>query len=389
VSDRVLVVNSGSSSVKYQLLALGAGQRVAGGVIERVGEPGSDVPDHDAAVHRVVDDLRQAGHDVTAQDGLDAVGHRVVHGGELFVEPTLVDDAAVAAIRELIPLAPLHNPGNLAGIEALRRLQPDVPHVAVFDTAFHRTLPPYASAYALPPDLARKHGIRRYGFHGSSYMWVTQWAGEVLGRPAEDLALVILHLGNGASAAAVLGGRSIDTSMGLSPLEGLVMGTRSGDIDPAVVFHLNRVAGMAYDDIEALLTKGAGLKGLCGDNDLREVERRANEGDTAASLALDVYCYRIRKYVGAYYAALGRVDAVVFTAGVGENSPRVRAGALAGLERLGIRVDPERNEMRSREPRFLSPENAEVAVLVVPTDEEMEIAQLAHAVAASARTTGR
>lgn len=389
MSDRVLVVNSGSSSVKYQLLALGAGQRVAGGVIERVGEPGSDVPDHDAAVHRVVDDLRQAGHDVTAQDGLDAVGHRVVHGGELFVEPTLVDDAAVAAIRELIPLAPLHNPGNLAGIEALRRLQPDVPHVAVFDTAFHRTLPPYASAYALPPDLARKHGIRRYGFHGSSYMWVTQWAGEVLGRPAEDLALVILHLGNGASAAAVLGGRSIDTSMGLSPLEGLVMGTRSGDIDPAVVFHLNRVAGMAYDDIEALLTKGAGLKGLCGDNDLREVERRANEGDTAASLALDVYCYRIRKYVGAYYAALGRVDAVVFTAGVGENSPRVRAGALAGLERLGIRVDPERNEMRSREPRFLSPENAEVAVLVVPTDEEMEIAQLAHAVAASARTTGR
>jgi len=380
MSDRVLVVNSGSSSVKYQLLAVTAGQRVAAGLIERVGEPGSGVADHDAAVRRVVDELRAAGHDVSQPGALDAVGHRVVHGGERFVEPTLVDDEVVAAIRALVPLAPLHNPANLAGIEALRRLQPDVPHVAVFDTAFHRTLPPRAWTYALPAEVARKHGVRRYGFHGTSFPGVTRRAAALLGRPVEDLALVVLHLGNGCSAAAVLGGRSVDTSMGLSPLEGLVMGTRSGDIDPTIVFHLHRAAGIPYDEIEVLLTKDSGLKGICGDNDVREVVRRADSGDEAAQLALQVYCYRIRKYVGAYYAALGRLDAIVFTAGVGENAPSVRAQALDGLDRLGIHIDPARNQASSREPRFLSPDGAEVAVLAVPTDEELEIAQEALAV---------
>jgi acetate kinase len=381
VSERVLVVNSGSSSVKYQLLDVSAGRHVARGVVERVGEPGSDVADHDAAVHRVVDELRSAGHDVTRPGGLDAVGHRVVHGGERFLEPTLVDDGVAAAIRELIPLAPLHNPGNLAGIDALRRLQPDVPHVAVFDTAFHRTLPRQAFTYALPSALSHKYGIRRYGFHGTSFSWVSRGAAELLGRPLEDLALIVLHLGNGGSATAVLSGRSVDTSMGLTPLEGLAMGTRSGDLDPAIVFHLHRVAGMPYSDVEALLTKESGLKGLCGDNDVREVVRRADSGDDAARLALEVYCYRIRKYVGAYYAAMGRLDAVVFTAGVGENAPRIRAQALDGLDRLGIAVDRALNESAGRQARRISPEGAQVSVLVVPTDEEMEIARQVLAVA--------
>ena len=383
MNELVLVVNSGSSSVKYQLLDVAAGRHVAKGVIERVGEPGSDVPDHDAAVHRVLDELGAAGHDVTRPGGLGAVGHRVVHGGERFVEPTLIDDDVVAAIGELVPLAPLHNPGNLAGIAALRRMQPDVAHVAVFDTAFHRTLPRRASTYALPPDLAHRYGIRRYGFHGTSYSWVARGAAKVLGRPLEDLAMVILHLGNGASVAAVQGGQSVDTSMGLTPLEGLVMGTRSGDLDPAIGFHLHRVAGMPYDDIEALYTKESGLKGLCGDNDMREVVRRANAGDDAAALALEVYCYRIRKYVGAYYAAMGRLDAVVFTAGVGENTPRVRAQALNGLERLGIAIDPVLNNGGRREPRLISRDDSSIAVLVVPTDEEMEIARQVIAVASA------
>jgi len=381
VSEWVLVVNSGSSSLKYQLVDVESATRATGGLVERIGETGSDVPDHEAAVDVMVGALAQAGHDPRQAGGVAAVGHRVVHGGERFIEPTLIDDDVVAAIRDLVPLAPLHNPGNLAGIEALRHLQPDVPHVAVFDTAFHRTLPPEASTYALPLGLARKYGIRRYGFHGTSFSHVSRRAAELLGRRVEDLALIVLHLGNGASAAAVLGGRSVDTSMGLSPLEGLVMGTRSGDLDPAVVFHLHRVAGMPYGDVELLLTKGAGLKGMCGDNDLRHVVRRTESGDEDARLALEVYCYRIRKYVGAYYAAMGRLDAVVFTAGVGENSTVVREQCLQGLERLGISVEGVRNEAASRQARRISPDGSQVAVLVVPTDEEMEIASQALAVA--------
>jgi acetate kinase len=388
--NRVLVVNSGSSSLKYQLLDVAAGDRITGGLVERIGEADGDTPDHDAAVRRMVDQLHAAGHDIAGGRGLDAVGHRVVHGGERFVEPTIVDDAVLDAITDLVPLAPLHNPGNLAGIAALRRLQPDVPHVAVFDTAFHRTLPRAASTYALPHEVAHAYGVRRYGFHGTSFSWVSRRAAELLDRPLESLALVVAHLGNGASLAAILGGQSVDTSMGLTPLEGLVMGTRSGDLDPAVVFHLHRVAGLSYPDIETLLTKGSGLKGLCDDNDVREIVRRAEAGDDRARLALEVYCYRIRKYVGAYYAAMGRLDAVVFTAGVGENASRVRAQALTGLGELGISVDPARNTEPSRVARRISPDHVphdhvsqdrgRVAVLVVPTDEEMEIALQVRAV---------
>ena len=266
-------------------------------------------------------------------DGLVAVAHRVVHGGERFSAPVLINDAVLAAIRDLSVLAPLHNPVNADGIEVARRAFPDLPHVAVFDTAFHATLPPRAFTYAVP----RAWGVRRYGFHGTSHAYVAREAARLLGREAIDC--IVLHLGNGASATAVKAGRSIDTSMGLTPLEGLVMGTRSGDVDPALVAHVRRTRNLSDDEIDAVLNSRSGLLALAGDNDMREVHRRIATGDAAAELALDVYCYRIRKYVGAYMAALGGCDAIVFTAGVGENDPVVRARSLAGLERLGVVID--------------------------------------------------
>jgi acetate kinase len=275
----------------------------------------------------------------------------------------------------MIPFAPLHNPGNLQGIEVALGMCPGVPQVAVFDTAFHQTLPPHAFTYAVPEVWRTEHGVRRYGFHGTSVEYVAGQAAEMLGRDAGDCNLIVLHLGNGASATAVDGGRSIDTSMGLTPLEGLVMGTRSGDVDPAVVAHLIRVAGLSAEDIDDQLNRHSGLSALAGANDMREVHRRAESGEPGALLALDVYCYRVRKYVGAYHAVLGRLDAVVFTAGVGENDPDVRARALASLEPMGIEVDPARNRSPGRDARSISPDNAAVAVLVVPTNEELEIAR--------------
>jgi acetate kinase len=362
-TGRVLVLNCGSSSIKYRLYD---GDRVVdGGLIERIGEAGGGPPDHAAALHDLMDRL-----DVGE---LTAVGHRVVHGGLRFSASTVIDDDVVAAIQELVPLAPLHNPANLAGITVARRLLPDKPQVAVFDTAFHRTLPEAAATYAIDQAVAQEHGIHRYGFHGTSHAYVSRRTAALLGRAYEDVNVITLHLGNGASVCAVAGGRSVATSMGLSPLEGLVMGTRSGDIDPAIVFHLTRNAGMSIDEIDHLLNHRSGLLGLCGANDMREVLRRRAAGDQAAALAFDVYCRRITAYVGAYYALLGRVDAITFTAGIGENAGEVRAAALANLDRLGIVVSPERNATGSGE-RIISPEGAEVAVCVVPTDEEREIA---------------
>jgi acetate kinase len=334
------------------------------------------IPDHAAGFRSLVAALDAAG----LGDDLGAIGHRVVHGGAEFVAPTRIDEQVIERIRAQIPLAPLHNPANLTGIEVATQLRPDLPQVAVFDTAFHGTLPPHAYHYAVPEEVHREHGVRRYGFHGTSHAFVARRAAAHLGRPAEELDLVTLHLGNGASAAAVKGGRSVDTSMGLSPLEGLVMGTRSGDLDPAVVFHLVRQAGMTLDEVDTLLNKRSGLLGLCGDNDLREIERRAGDGDEAATLALDVYTYRIRKYLGAYTAALGGLDAVVFTAGVGENQPGVRARVCGGLELLGIVLDAERN--RAADTRAsddgvvpVQADDSRVAVLVIATDEEHEIAE--------------
>ncbi|MET9765228.1 acetate kinase [Streptomyces sp. NPDC006372] len=391
---RVLVLNSGSSSLKYQLLDMRDGDRLAVGLVERIGEQtsrlkhtpaggesrerGGAIADHDAALKAVAEELAKDGLGLDSPE-LAAIGHRVVHGGKFFTEPTVIDDAVLAEIERLIPVAPLHNPANLTGIRTAQALRPDLPQVAVFDTAFHTTMPESAARYAIDVKTADEHRIRRYGFHGTSHAYVSRATAELLGKDPAETNVIVLHLGNGASASAVRGGRCVDTSMGLTPLEGLVMGTRSGDMDPAVIFHLMRVGGMSADEIDTLLNKKSGLIGLCGDNDMREIRRRVDEGDEQAELAFDIYIHRLKKYIGAYYAVLGRVDAVAFTAGVGENAAPVRAAALAGLEELGLAVDGERNALRGDEARLISPEGARVAVAVVPTDEELEIATQTYA----------
>ncbi len=373
---QIFVVNSGSSSIKYQLVDLDTEQAVLGGLLERVGEPGSGIPDHEAGMRQVLATLG-TGHEIAA------VGHRVVHGGSLFTSATPITDEVVHQIEELNELAPLHNPPNLLGIQAARAALPDVPHVAVFDTAFHHTLPPAAYNYAIDTALARKHGVRRYGFHGTSHKYVSEQTALFLGRPLAELKTIVLHLGNGASACAVDGGVSVETSMGMTPLEGLVMGTRSGDIDPAALIHLHRVAGLDFDELDDLLNRHSGLLGMTGSGDMRDVQAAAGQGDEAAELALAVYRHRIRRYIGAYLAEMRGLDAVVFTAGVGENNVLLRRRTLAGLEFLGINVDPDRNELASKQPRRISPDDSPVAVLVIPTNEELEIArQVAVAIAA-------
>ncbi|WP_051951594.1 acetate kinase [Actinacidiphila yeochonensis] len=382
--SRVLVLNSGSSSVKYQLIDMAAGtaddagpesggRRLTAGAVERIGEPGG-VPGHAEALEEVARELAGRGLGLDSPE-LAAVGHRVVHGGTRFTGPVLVTDEVLAGIEALVPLAPLHNPANLAGIRVARRLRPDLPQVAVFDTAFHATIPEAAARYAIDTAVADRYGVRRYGFHGTSHSYVSRATARLLGRDPSEVNMIVLHLGNGASASALRGGVCVDTSMGMTPLEGLVMGTRSGDIDPAVPLHLARVAGMGTEDLDTLLNKRSGLLGLCGDNDMREIGRRMSEGDEAAQLAFDVYVHRLRRYVGAFSAVLGRVDAVVFTAGVGENSAAVRAAATAGLEQLGIELDTVRNAVRASGSRLVSAPGSRVAVAVVPTDEEWEIAR--------------
>ncbi|MFT2017808.1 acetate kinase [Streptomyces sp. 796.1] len=368
---RVLVLNSGSSSVKYQLLDMADGSRLAAGIVERIGE--GEVPDHTAALDQVAQQLSAQGLGLDSP-ALAAVGHRVVHGGTRFTAPTLITDDVLAEVEKLVPLAPLHNPANVTGIKVARRLRPDLPQVAVFDTAFHATMPESAARYAIDVDTADRYGVRRYGFHGTSHSYVARATATLLGKDVSDLNTIVLHLGNGASASAVAGGVCVDTSMGLTPLEGLVMGTRSGDLDPAAVFHLARVGGMSIDEIDALLNKHSGLIGLCGDNDMREIGRRMGEGDAEAQLAFDIYVHRLRKYVGAYTAVLGRLDAVAFTAGVGENSAAVREATLRGLGVLGIEVDAVRNALRGSSGRLISTAASPVAVAVIPTDEELEIA---------------
>lgn len=358
---RVLVINSGSSSVKYQLIESTSGQRIAAGLVE-------EVADHRSALDQVV------AHIATLDAGRapDAIGHRIVHGGEVFSEPTIITDDVVGVVRELIPLAPLHNPANLAGIEAARAAWPAVPQVAVFDTAFHRTLPAEAFRYAVPDEWYTEHRVRRYGFHGTSHDYVSTKAAEVLGRPRSELDLIVAHLGNGASMSAVARGNCVDTSMGLSPLEGLVMGTRSGDVDPAVVGHVAEATGASERDVIDGLNRASGLLGLCGASDMREVTNRSDAGDERASLALDVFCYRIVKYVGAYIAVLGGCDALVFTAGIGEHSSIVRARVCERLSPFGIELDGERN---ARSEAIITTDSSAMAALVVPTDEERAIAE--------------
>ncbi|MGW0770998.1 acetate kinase [Streptomyces sp. NPDC002676] len=394
-ANRVLVLNSGSSSVKYQLLDMRDASRLAVGLVERIGEQTSrlkhtrvstgetrelngPIADHDAALKAVAEELARDGLGLDSPE-LAAIGHRVVHGGMFFTEPTVIDEEVLTEIERLIPVAPLHNPANLTGIRTAQALRPDLPQVAVFDTAFHTSMPESSARYAIDPKVADRHRIRRYGFHGTSHAYVSRETARLLGKDPSEVNVIVLHLGNGASASAVEKGRCVDTSMGLTPLEGLVMGTRSGDLDPAVIFHLARVGGMSMDEIDTLLNKRSGLFGLCGDNDMREIRRRIDEGDEEAALAFEIYIHRLKKYIGAYYAVLGTVDAVAFTAGVGENAAPVREAAIAGLEGLGLAVDAELNAVRSGEPRLISPESARVAVAVVPTDEELEIATQTYA----------
>jgi acetate kinase len=387
--DTVLVLNAGSSSLKYQLVQPDSGFVVAHGVVERIGESQGrvelirgdlvnefvgEIVDHEAGLSKVFELFSGVGHDLESE-GITAVGHRVVHGGPQFYRPTVVDDALIDAIKDLETLAPLHNPVNLLGIEATRRLLPDVPSVVVFDTAYFHGLPEHVATYAIDRELAREHHIRRYGFHGTSHQYVSTRTAEFLGTDLEDLNQIVLHLGNGASASAIAGGRPVETSMGLTPLEGLVMGTRSGDIDPGVVMYLRRAAGLDVDEIDVVLNRQSGLKGLCGENDFRALIEMVSGGDPEAILAYNVYIHRLRKYIGAYMVTLGRTDTIVFTAGVGENNAKVRADALAGLENFGIVVDAERNATRSREPRIISTDESGVTVLVVPTNEELAIAR--------------
>jgi acetate kinase len=397
----VLVVNSGSSSFKYQLIDMDTEQMLATGLVERIGEssghsvhtiPWDDVPsvdrtdapqtterdlpipDHTAGF-RVMLDAFEANGPSLARHPLRAVGHRVVHGGKRFFEPTPITDLVKINIEELSELAPLHNPANLQGIEAAQKAFPAIPHVAVFDTAFHQTLSPAAYSYAIETTIADKHRVRKYGFHGTSHKFVSEEAAAFLGRPLGELNQIVLHLGNGASATAVSGGRSVETSMGLTPLEGLVMGTRSGDIDPAVLIHLHRRTGMSFDDLDTMLNRSSGLLGMSGVGDMRDVLERSAAGDERASIAFDVYIHRLKGYIGNYLAQLGHVDVISFTAGVGENAAAVRKAALSGLTRLGIRLSDERNEERSREARRISADDSDVTVLVIPTNEELEIAR--------------
>lgn len=391
---KVAVMNCGSSSIKYEVFDAGEWVMLATGLIEKIGsEEGrlrqtkrnadgtykeqsftKPLKDHREGF-AFMEEVNRNERIIQNESELFGIGHRVVHGGDLFRDPAVVDDEVVAAIKRLIPLAPLHNPSNLLGIEVSRERFPGVPQVAVFDTAFHQTLPPHAYHYAVPYDLYEEHHARRYGFHGTSHAYVSKEAAIHLGKPLSEVNLITLHLGNGASAAAVKGGRSIDTSMGMTPLEGLVMGTRCGDIDPSLPFYLMRRTAMAPDDVENLLNRESGLKGICGLNDMREIQGLAANGNERAELALGMFCYRIRKYIGAYFAVVGKPDAIVFTGGIGENSAAVRQQSCEGLEHIGIAVDPEKNMTAAGAVTEIQKEGHLVRVLVIKTNEELEIAR--------------
>ena len=395
----VLVINSGSSSIKFQIVdptSDASADPFVSGLVEQIGEPQGRitikyggqkfvvqkaVPTHADGLQETFKLLDAKGIGPTQLD-IVAAGHRVVHGGMVFSEPELILDPVVDMIRDLIPLAPLHNPANIDGIEVARALLPDIPHVAVFDTGFFRDLPPAAALYAINAEVAEQNLIRRYGFHGTSHEFVSSQVPELIGRDPLHTRQIVLHLGNGASASAVANGHPIDTSMGLTPLAGLAMGTRSGDIDPGIIFHLVRQGGMSIDEIDNLLNRQSGVKGLSGVNDFRELRSMIEDENENAWLAYMVYLNQLRRFIGSYMIALGRVDAITFTAGVGENDQHVRMDALDNLKMYGIEVDPEKNALPNDGPRIISTDDSKVKVLVVPTNEELAIAQKAAAVAA-------
>lgn len=387
-----LVLNSGSSSIKFQLLdpSLDAtAEPLVSGLVEQIGEPKGNIvikirggkisseapiPNHSEGLERAFSMMSEHGVGPLDVD-ISAVGHRVVHGGKVFSTPEVINDQVLEMIRDLIPLAPLHNPANVDGIEVARKILPNIPHVAVFDTGFFADMPPAAALYAINAEVAGENGIRRYGFHGTSHEFISQQVPALLGKDPDAVNQIILHLGNGASASAVQGGKAVDTSMGMTPLAGLVMGTRTGDIDPGIIFHLYRTAGLSIDEIDTLLNRKSGIKGLSGVNDFRELREMIDNGDTDAWVAYNIYIHQLRRYIGSYMIALGRVDAITFTAGVGENAKFVREDALAGLEMYGIRIDQERNSLPNDGPREISAEDSAIKVFVVPTNEELAIAQ--------------
>ncbi len=389
---KVLVINCGSSSLKYQLFDMEKEQVLAKGLVERIGIEGSlikhtktgmdsvttqtAIPDHKVGIKLVIDALLDKSHGVIASlDELSAVGHRVVHAGEKFATSIKLEPAVMAALKECIPLAPLHNPANIMGIEAVTEVLPKVPQVGVFDTAFHQTMPSNAFIYGVPYGYYEKYGVRRYGFHGTSHYYVANRAAEMLGKPIEKLKIVTCHLGNGSSITAVQGGKSVDTSMGFTPLAGVVMGTRCGDVDPALVAFIAEAEKLSVKEVDSLLNKKSGMLGLSGvSSDLRDIEEAAERSEPRSKLALQVLTYGIKKYIGAYAAAMGGLDAVVFTAGVGENSCMIRAMACEGLEFMGIELDGEKNKVRSKEVA-ISTDASKVKVLVVPTNEELVIAR--------------
>lgn len=388
---KVLVINCGSSSIKYQLYDMTDEHILAKGIVERIGERDARleqttdagdksyeraVADHNEGMRVIRDELLDTDTGVLESESeVDAVGHRVVHGGEAFIHSQRITDEVVATIKEYFPLAPLHNPPNLAGIEAAQRFFPAVPHVAVFDTAFHQTMPKMAYLYALPYAYYEEHRIRRYGFHGTSHRFVTLRGAEVFGKPVREFSAITCHLGNGCSMAAIKNGQSMDTSMGMTPLEGLVMGTRCGDIDPALVLFLQRKLGMSCDEVDKVLNKQSGLLGVSGvSNDLREV-MDAEDTNERAKLALDIFAYRVKKYIGAYLAVLGEVDAVIFTGGIGERGHAMRARICSGLAPLGVVLDPKANEACSAEEGIVSAPGSRVAIAVIPTNEELLIAR--------------
>jgi acetate kinase len=368
----VLVLNFGSSSLKYAVVEPDSGRLLVDGIVERIGE--GVVADHEEALRAAFDALAAEGYELSGL-GLVAVGHRVVHGGPDLYLPTVLDDRLVATLETVSPLAPLHNPPAILGIEVARRVLPDLPHVAVFDTGFFHDLPPAAATYAIDRDVAQRWHIRRYGFHGTSHQYVSQQAAEYLNAPLESLNQIVLHLGNGASASAIVGGRPLDTSMGLTPMEGLVMGTRSGDVDPGIIAYLARAAGMSVEDVESMLNRRSGVFGLGGEIDFRVLHQRIESGDEAAQLAYDVYIHRLRKYIGAYLALLGNTDVITFTAGVGENDALVRRDALSAMATLGIELDEHLNDSPARGPRRITAERSPTTVLVIPTNEELAIAR--------------
>ena len=385
---RILVLNSGSSSIKCQYFI--DQKSIASVLVERIGEAESHsqinyadkkesdnayIADHHQALTSILSLLKKS-NVLTSIEALDAVGHRVVHGGEAFKEPTLVTKEVIETIRSLIPLAPLHNPANLEAIEVLHEHYPDLAQVAVFDTAFHQSMPEYAYLYPIPYELSKTSNIRRYGFHGTSHAYVAKKAAKMLGKALKSLNLITLHLGNGASVTAIESGKSIDTSMGLTPLEGLMMGTRCGDIDPAILPYLVNNNSMDINEIDRMLNKESGLKGICGSNDMREVIENAEQGHEKSMLALEMYVYRIKKYIGSYTVALGRVDAIVFTGGIGEHAVKIREMVCEGLdESIGVSIDLDKNQNHSSEDRVISKEKSKIKLFIIATNEELEIVQ--------------